>query len=330
MPVDISKIPESTRRIGSPITPVTEDYDSLWGFYTFSQTVQYEYDDVGKTGLSFATITINGFFTANAEYNGSVPADATDKDKSNKLFAKYGALRKELLGVIGKKQPSKLSDIGTNKDDRCIELPGKLKDNMNKFIYAIPTAFSTTEISPEILRYTVTLVEPKKVSCKLAIENDIIDGASLTIICRKPRITYRNFAFANGSEAYVTGIDNRRYTLSGSICGSKDDLEYNDFIEITSSNSSSDSGPSNSDSGSNGAPIGMSTNAVNTISDIINKDKVVIKIQKTSDDEPESAFAMIITSHNVGHVFDGGMTTIDISGEECSNSSSSSGSNGDD
>lgn len=320
MPVDISKIPTSTKRTESPITPVTEDYDSLWGFYTFSQTVQYEYNDAGKTGLSYATITINGFFTVNAEYKGSIPVGTTDKDKSDKLFAKYGALRKKLLGVIGKKQPSKLSDIGTEKDDRCVELPGKLKNNMNKHIYAIPTAFSTTEISPEILRYTVTLVEPKKVSCKLAIGNDIINDASLTIICRKPRITYRNFAFANGSEAYITGIDNRRYTLSGAICGSNDDLEYNDFIKITSSNSSSDNGDSNSIS------IGMSEDTVNTISDIINRDKVVVKIQKTSDDEPESAFAMIITSHNVGHVFDGGMTTIDISGEECSDSSSNSSS----
>lgn len=313
MPIDISKIPESAKRTQSPITPVTEDYDSLWGFYTFSQTVQYEYDDAGKTGLSYATITINGFFTANAEYGGQVPQNDTDKSKSDKLFSKYKNLRGTLLAVIGKKQPSKLSDIGTNNDNRCVKLPDKLKDNMNKSIYAIPTAFSTTEISPEILKYTVTLVEPKKVPCKLAIKNDIIDGASLTIVCRKPRITYRNFAFANGSEAYITGIDNRRYTLSGTICGANGDLGYNDFVGISSNGSS----PDNKSNSSSNVIAELSTDAVETISDIINSDKVVVKIQKTSDDKPESAFAMIVTSHNVGHVFDNGMTTIDISGEEC-------------
>lgn len=321
MPVDISHIPASK---DSDSFPVKDDYDELWGFYTFSQTVQYEYDDIGKTGLSYSTITINGFFTANAESSNSKSSSGNmdDEEKSNKLFSKYKSLRSELLSKVGKRQPEKLSDIGSKNDGRCIELPKKLKDNNGNPVYAVPRAFATTEISPEILKYTVTLVEPKKVSCKLAIEDDIIDSASLTIICRRPRITYRNFVFADGSEAYVTGIDNRKYTLSGSICGAGEDgLSYKDFVRISISNSSSDS-YSDSSSTSNG----ISESAVDMISGIINKEKgkVVIKIQKTSDDEPEDAFAMIVMSHNVGYGLDSNVMNIDISGEECSNSDSTS------
>lgn len=310
MPVDISKIPERTN---STQMPVLSEYDSDWGFYTFSQTVQYEYDDIGKTGLSYATITINGFFTANAEGRGE--GDSDDSSKSNALLSKYKALRGKLLSVIGKTQPSNLSEIGTSSDKRCVKLPNKLKDNLGKDIYAVPTAFATTEISPEILRYTVTLTEPKKVPCKLSIGNDIIDNASVTIICRKPRIAYRSFALSSGSEAYITGIDNRKYTISGSMSGFKDGISYEDFLGGSSGGVDSDS-------------VGISGAAVNMISGIINKSggKVNIKINRTSSDEKKSAFSMMITSHNVGHVLDNGMTTIDISGEECSNSDSGIGS----
>lgn len=314
MPVDISKI---TAQANSNSMPVTSQYDSSWGYYTFSQTVQYEYDDIGKSGLSYATITINGFFTKNSEYNGQATTDA-DSDKHQKLLKKYNALRGKFLACVGATAPKKVGDIGTNNDKRCVELPSKLKNNKNDKIYAIPTSFALTESSPEILRYVVTLVEPKKIPCKLAIGNDIIDNASLTIICRKPRITYRSFAFADGAEAYVTGIDNRKYTLSGTINGSESDLSYEDFIHVEDSNSSKD--------GSNSNSTGMSSSSVNIISGIINKTggKVVVGIQKTSDSKPKNAFAMMLTSHNAGYMFDNGVVSIDISGEECELSNSSS------
>lgn len=314
MPVDISKIIAQTQ---SSEIPAIEQYDSLWGYYTFSQTVQYEYDDIGKSGLSYATITINGFFTKNSEYNGE-PTSDTDSDKHQKLLRKYNNLRSNLLKCVNKTAPKKVGDIGTDKDERCIELPSKLKNNKNEKIYAIPTSFSLTESSPEILRYVVTLVEPKKIPCKLAIGNDIIDNASLTIICRKPRVTYRSFAFADGAEAYVTGIDNRKYTLSGTINSSESDLSYKDFIYIEDSNSGENE--------SNSSSTGMSSSSVNVISGIINKTggKVVVGIQKTSDNESEDAFAMMLTSHNVGYVLNNGVVSIDISGEECQLSNSNS------
>lgn len=319
MPVDISKIAAETH---SDEIPVTSQYDSLWGYYTFSQTVQYEYDDIGKSGLSYATITINGFFTKNSEYEGESTTD-TDSDKHQKLLKKYNTLRGKLLACVGKTAPKNVGDIGTNNDARCTALPSKLKNNKNEIIYAIPTSFALTESSPEILRYIVTLVEPKKIPCKLAIGNDIIDNASLTIICRRPRVTYRSFAFADGAEAYVTGIDNRKYTLSGTINGSESDLSYKDFIHVEDGDSDGDEDGSNSNS------TGMSSSSVNVISGIINKTggKVVVGIQKTSDSKPKDAFAMMLTSHNVGYVFDNGVVSIDISGEECelSNSSSANG-----
>lgn len=89
MPVSISNIPA---RPNSDNMPVTEEYDLLWGFYTFSQTVSYEYDDIGLSGLSSTTITINGCFTRNAE--GSSNSNCDDITSSNKLFTKYYNLRK--------------------------------------------------------------------------------------------------------------------------------------------------------------------------------------------------------------------------------------------
>ena len=217
MPVDISKIVAQQK---TSEFPVKSQYDALWGYYTFTQTVQFDYSDTGVSGLSNATIVINGFFTANSEDVGG----NSDSEKRNALFDKYKALRAALLACVRKSKPENISNIGTSSDERCIALPSKLLNNNGGTVYAIPTSFSTTEISPEILRYTVTLTEPKTVACKLSIGEDIIDDATVTIICRRPRITYRNFVFANGSEAYVYGIDNRKYTVSGTINSSSSEI----------------------------------------------------------------------------------------------------------
>ena len=279
MPVDISKIIAEQR---DENFPAKTQYDSLWGYYTFSQTIKFEYDDAGVSGLSNATIVVNGFFTANSEDLG----DETDDVKRDRLFDKYKTLREKLLSCVNESRPSDINDIGTSNDKRCIELPSKLKDNLSGKIYAIPISFSTTEISPEILRYTATFSEPKTVACKLAIGEDIIDDAVVTIVCRRPRIAYRNFVFASGSEAYVSGIDNRKYSVSGSINGATQGGNI-DYVHI---------GSDNIGDSSNSNCVGIKESVVDTVSKIINNDDGIVSIgvQKTSDSGVEEAFKIML------------------------------------
>jgi hypothetical protein len=287
MPVDISKIAASNK---SSSLPAMSEYDVDWGYYTFSQTIQYEYDDIGKTGLSGAIITVNGCFTTNSVNSGNYPYSKSDPSKCDALIDKYKNLREMFLATLNKPAPSKMAHVGTINDKRCVKLPDKLKDSNNSSIYAMPTSFYTTEISPEVLKYTVVFSEPKKTTCKLAVDKSIIDNAILSITCRKPRIAYRNYAFANGRDSYFYGIDNRKYSISGTICGADSDGKS------------------------------ISTEFVNGMSEIMNKKNGVVGVSaKKIDDESNSSssFNMIVTNHNFGHVFSNGMATVEISGEEC-------------
>lgn len=312
MPVSISNIPACSN---SNNIPVTKEYDSLWGFYTFSQTISYEYDEIGMSGLSSAIITINGYFTANAE--GLPNSNSSDTSNCDSLLEKYSLLRQKLLSTINKSIPDNLSDIGTSTDRRCIELPCKLKDNSGNAVYAIPVSFSTTEISPQILRYTVQLKEPQKVPCKIKIEGKIINNAIISIVCRRPRIKYRTLAFASGSEAYVTGIDNRMYYISGSIPLSPSDTNNTDgdFL-ILGSNSSSESYSCSCE---------INNNIVSIINSIITKDggRVGIGIERNGGSNSNS-FHVMVTEHNVNVDFTNRVVDIDISGEETNSNSSSS------
>lgn len=314
MPVSISNIVAKNKQQKEP--PAKSVYDSLWGFYTFSQTVSYNYDEIGLTGLSEAIITINGFFTINAENSNSKSVSDSDSAACNKLLSKYGVLRKYLLSTINKSTPANVSEIGTEKDKRCIKIPSRLVDNNNQAIYAIPVSFATTEISPQILRYTVQLREPSKVSCKLNLNGRIINDATVSITCRRPRITYRTFAFASGSEAHITGIDNRRYSVSGDISEPYYTGNVVDFL-IAPSNSYSTSGSSDSISS-----FGISKSVVDFIDGIIKKDKGIVKIRSSSDSN-SSGVSMMITEHVVSNNFVNGSVHIEISGEESKSNSNS-------
>lgn len=314
MPISISNIPASSN---SDNMPVTEEYDSLWGFYTFSQTVSYEYDDIGLSGLSSAIITINGCFTRNAK--GLSNSNCNDIISSNALFKKYYNLRKKLLSTVNKPCPNNLSDIGTQSDKRCVELPDKLKDNSGGKVYAIPVSFSTTEISPHILKYTVQLKEPQKVPCKIKIEGNIINNATISIVCRKPRIKYRTMAFSSGSEAYVTGLDNRTYYISGSIPLYSSNSSC-DFLDVVSN---SDSNTSNSSSN-----FEIKQDIVDIINSIIEKDegKVEFGIERNgASSQNSNSLCVMVTEHDISVDFTNGIVDISISGEESSLSNSCSG-----
>lgn len=319
MPVSISNIPERPQRKNSPFVPVSEEYDNIWGFYTFSQIVSYNYNETTCSGLSSSQITINGVFTINAEFNGEVPYDIEDKDKCDILLSKYNKLRQYLLKTVNKTPPKNLHDIGTENDARCVKIPDKLLDNNGEYIYAIPNSFSATDISPEALFYTVSLNEPEKTPCKLSIEGTIINDASLTIVCRKPRINYRTYAFASGSEAYVTGINNRNYILEGNVgfyCDSSnsgsDWLNINDEEAVENVNI-------------NGVGFGLDSDSSDLISRIINKDKGVVSVGVSRADGTNTAeIGIMVISHNVLNNSKTGDIKLSISGEEYDIDSNSS------
>lgn len=316
MPISVSNIspvPSGINSVGKE-TPAMSVYDDIWGFYTFGQTVSYNYDDMGMTGLSEALIVINGFFTHNAESSNS----NSDSIMCNKLLSKYGKLRKILLATVNKAAPDDVSHIGTSDDERCVKLPRRLKDNNGDFVYAIPISFSTTEISPQILRYTAQFKEPIKAPCKLTVNRRIINDATVSIMCRKPRITYRTFAFASGSEAHVTGIDNRRYSISGDISEPyASNCKISDLLEIQS-NSRSISGSGSISS------FGINGNIASFIHGIILNENGVINVgAMLADGSYESnSISIMITEHTVSTNFVNGSTHIEISGEETSNSGS--------
>jgi hypothetical protein len=217
MPVDLSKLIETTYDPESPI-PMMSEYDPIWGYFFMTQTISFDYNETKVSAISVAQVTINGKFTSNAEFEEDIMWDETIGDiaRSNKLLEKYQALRQLLISKTLQPPPEDFGDYGTQSDDRCVKLPGKLKNNVNQDVYMIPVGISTANmITPDILEYTVTLREAQKIPCKIIVEDDIIHDAVVTITCRRPRVAPRTFAFANGGEFYFSGYDNRRIKVEG-------------------------------------------------------------------------------------------------------------------
>lgn len=213
MPVDISRILAQTQED----IPALNQYNPLWGYYTFSQNINFDYGE-SRTGISKVEITINGKFILNSEIaiDSSIESK-TDEEKCDILIAKYNTLRDIVLEKAKYAEPSDISSIGTSGDQRCIELPDKLLNNKGNVVYCIVNSLSIVSLSPKILEYTCSLVEPETKPCKIKLESNIISNASLVINCRKPRLQYRTFFYTNGGEACCSGITNRVLKLDGIV-----------------------------------------------------------------------------------------------------------------
>lgn len=125
-------------------------------------------------------------------------------------------------------------------------------------------------------------------------------------------------AFSSGSEAYVTGVDNRVYYISGSIPLHSPRPSY-DFLTVAS-NSDSD----NSDSSSN---FEIKQDIVDIINSIIEKDegKVEFGIERNGTSSNSNSLCVMVTEHDISIDFTNGIVDISISGEESSLSNSGSG-----
>lgn len=226
MPIDLSKLVETPFDQNNVNVPLMSEYDATWGFYTIQQSVTFEYNDTKISAISKASVTLSGIFTINGENEEDVSGkDISDEDKFNALFAKYQSLRSLLVSKTMKSAPINFAYFGTAQDERCVVLPSKLKSSSGGRVYMIPTGISTANmISPNELAYTVTLVEAIKYPCKVSLGGRIIHDAVVTVVCRKPRITPRYYAFANGGEFYFTGRDNRKIKVEG-LLGAGEDVD---------------------------------------------------------------------------------------------------------
>lgn len=266
-------------------------YDSLWGFYTMTQSINYTYDDSGNKGFSVATVTINGIFTANA-HDGKIihsfPNESKEKEYSYNLLSKYKTLRDLFVSKSTKQPPKDLKDYGTSLDPRCICLPSRLKDQDSDSVWMRPISIGlTAERSPVILSYTATLSEVKALPCKISIGSDseIVEGAKITVSGIKPRINQLLYAFANGGEHVFSGYDNRKVSVTGSINGN--------YV----------------DSSGNGVILG------NIKLDKISENGILkIKIKKANNSKVD-VFDMYIDSSSVNFNKDRGNTNISFSGE---------------
>ena len=238
MIIDLTKIPDYD--LNSREVPNMAHYNSIWGFYMSQQTVNYTYENTGLKGYSLATVTIDGYFTINAEIsyrtygyceelNSSMEAfeinnvlnivkNMSDQEKSDILFEKYSNLKQLIISRAKKSAPDELIDFGTDSDSRCVELPSKLRDLNGNPVYMMPTGLSLrAERSPVILNYTATLTEVKQNPCLIDINGIKLENASITITGRKPRINDVIYAYANGGEHYFTGYNNRKISVKGNV-----------------------------------------------------------------------------------------------------------------
>lgn len=232
MPVDISKIIAQAHED----IPAINQYDSLWGYYTFSQNINFDYGE-SRTGVSKVDITINGKFILNSEISLDSSIELkTDEEKCDILLAKYNALRDVIFEKAKYPSPSNLADIGTSNDKRCIELPDKLLNSKRERVYCIVNSLSIVSVNPQMLEYTCSMTEPETKPCKIKLESNIISNASLTINCRKPRLQYRTFFYTNGGEACCSGITNRVLKLDGIVgeesSNSSEEWNFNTSSEL--------------------------------------------------------------------------------------------------
>jgi hypothetical protein len=301
MPIDISKIVEQTRE---ETIPVASQYDSIWGFYTAKQGVTFNYDETRQSALSAADITINGKFTINGENGAFSQSDLSNSDSSDSdtLLEKYKTIRDMIIQCSNKAPPEEVYKYGTSEDQRCIQLPEKLIDNSSNRIWAIPTSFAMTSLSPQMLEYSASFKEIAKSPCKIAVNNRIIHDASIVISCRKPRISFRNFAFANGGEAYFTGFDNRKYSISGNLS-----------LEDSNSNSNAYSS------------LGFTNKNSNFIEGISENSICDIAIKKVEENGLTDSWTgkMILNSMNIANNAGTGTTRFSVEGEDCDYGSNS-------
>lgn len=201
-----------------------EIYDPVWGYFTFGQSVAFEYGNGAETYTSSGEFRIKGAFTVNAEFppkpSGNLEAMVPDDDiaRFDKMKLKYdflsGLFRSAALAI----PPYDHSSYGTDKDARCVKLPDIIVDEKGKNIYARPVGIRIMETQwPNLISYEAVLGEVESLRSKMTVNGVIVDGGVLSISARKPMIKMQAMMFANGADVYHSGWEPRSYNMGGSI-----------------------------------------------------------------------------------------------------------------
>jgi hypothetical protein len=226
---------------GYPIYPASEPsgvYSETWGYFTFQQSINFEYNPRGHY-KSLATFNINGVFTKNtspspsgiAPPSGYYPhligvhpsgsyANSSEyyEDQFNALKNKYNSLWYLLTVAASGNPPSNLEHYGTANDQRVVSLPYPLRGSGGSVVYGRPVSLEIDESRwPEYISYTASLVEVRGPSALGCVEGHCLNDAVITIKPKKARLKIQKFPFANSEEIYFGGYDPRSYQISGTL-----------------------------------------------------------------------------------------------------------------
>lgn len=194
------------RKVNDDYTPT---YNTLWGYFAFAQTIQFEYSQVGlyKTVGEFK---INGVIVPQS--------GTTDEDKFNSVKTQYNALADAFRACIGYTAPSDLTLYGTSSDSRCIALPSPLVTAASGTVYAQPMSLSIEETQwPSMLKYTAVLKEATAIEVAIVVDTIPIQNAVVTIELETPRLSTQKYAFANSEELFFNGWNPRSFSINGMI-----------------------------------------------------------------------------------------------------------------
>jgi len=228
--VDLTKIPQWQLDFTKEVIPLLEAidtnnnhsgyvYDSLWGYFTFGQSVQFVYERNDNKYSTTERFNIHGIFTINAE-EGKIINSTPSNDAINfdKIKSKYEQLENYFNQTQNKLPPNSLDLYFTNQDERCIMLPEILKDKEGKNVYARPLNLQIEQTTwPSHIIYTAELLGESTELCKLVINDTILDDGVLDITFRKPRIKMVNYTFASNSDIFFHGWENRKINISGTL-----------------------------------------------------------------------------------------------------------------
>jgi len=167
-------------------------YDPLWGYFTFGQSINAEYQSDGWVYTDTAAFTIEGVFTAD-----SVVGDVTamsDDQVFVLMVAAYTTLENTFKAAATATAPASYTSWGTSLDPRCIVLPNPLcgtdSSGNAQQIYALVDSVRVDKTQyPFLIRYTATLHEAKPPAYKLMVNSNLLDDAMVHIEFPRPELS---------------------------------------------------------------------------------------------------------------------------------------------
>lgn len=201
-------------------------YDPLWGYFTFRQQVDFR-SAANRRYRSYATFTIRGDFTPNAEAGRQDP-DLSDAQRFDACSAKYMALESALISAADKQAPTSFKDWGTDADPRCIPLPPPLVDRWGRKICVYPVSLNVLPSRwPSGISYEAVLTESPQPTHKLKLvrgETDeelakgtYIDDAQVQITLPSPILQRHRLTGCTGEILQLLNYTAASFEIAGTL-----------------------------------------------------------------------------------------------------------------